>query len=313
MAMLLGMNPLPFERVPQMWNRITDRTARRVVQNLLQKDPDGRWPIQKVASNAYFYSGHDTVSQQAHVEAFGSKLQAIAEGVSQIQQGLVKLEALSIENLKLSASQALLACISFSEIDASVLGRETVSDDYVVQCYQNQPSSFTEAPLEPNYNVFVRASNEPITLLRINQHHLIRVTMMTAGDVKVDLPISEIVWIRVSPTGFEKDMLESKFFLIKSEGHFVDGVAYWNTPQHRDLTLKLKGRASVDVTIGFRFKGQQQITVVEKTVMVRMNPENAKFRTLRAFNRSKAFYSTLPDWARIYIHGSVAIAKFLMA
>jgi len=313
MAMLLGISPLPFERVPQMWNRISDRIARRVVQSLLQKEPEARWPIQKVASNAFFYSGHDTVSQEAQVEAFGNKLQEIAEGVMQIKQSLIKLEDISIENLKLNASQALLACISFLEIDNAAFTQEMLSSQYIVGLYQNQPSSFVEAPLEPSYNIFVQKKEDPITLLRLSRRHLIRISMMTAGDVKVDVPISEILWIKIWPTEMEQDALQSQFYLIKSEGHVMEGVAYWDTLQHRDLTLKLSGRASVDVTIAFRLRGQPEITVVQKTVQVRMNPETAKFRTLRVYNRTRNFYNNLPPWARIYIHGTIAIAKFVSA
>ena len=128
--MLLGMRPLPFERVPQMWSRIPDRTARRVVQNLLQKEPEARWPIQKVVSNAMFYSGHDTVSQTAQVEAFGDKLQEIAEGVIDIKQSLVRLESISIENLKLNASRALIACISLSLNNIGTVLTAGVNDKY---------------------------------------------------------------------------------------------------------------------------------------------------------------------------------------
>ena len=309
--MLSGIQPLPFEQYPQMWGQISHRSARRMVQSLLERYPDARWPIQKVIGNAFFSLGQDTVAGAEHIEALGSKLQEIAEGVSHIKQGLVTLQAISIENLKLAASQALIACISFHEIDPSELEQRTISGEYIAERYRNRQLQCVEAPLEPNYNLFVQSDDEPTTLLRIHRQHLVRISLMTAGDVKVELPISEIVWIKFWPTEVEPDGQESKFYPMADEGHYMEGVAYWNTTHHRDLSLKLQGKTSVDVSIGFRLKGAQEILLIQKTVLLRMHPERAQFRAVKAYNRTKEFYNNLPQWAKVYIHGSIVIAKLV--
>ena len=312
MAMLSGIQPLPFEQYPQMWGQISHRSARRMVRSLLERHPDARWPIQKVIGNAFFSLGQDTVAEAEQIEAFGSKLQEIAEGVSYIKQGITALQEISVENLKLTASQALIACISFHEIDPSELEQRVISGDDIARRYQNRQLQCVEAPLEPNYNLFVQSGDEPTTLLRIDRQHLVRISLMTAGDVKTELPISEIVWIKFWPTELEPDGQESKFYPILYEGHYTEGVAYWNTTLHRDLSLKLQGKTSVDVSIGFRLKGAQEIMLIQKTILIRMHPERAQFRTVKAYNRTKAFYNNLPQWAKAYIHGSIVIAKLAL-
>jgi len=313
MAMLVGLSPFPFDKDPGLWDNIVNKSARRLVQGLLRRNPEARFSIQKVLSSAYFSTGTDTVAHEESLEAMGKQLQEIAQGVNTIRQGLVRLEELSVENLKMNAANALLACFSFVEIDPAEIdpGHEIVAS-FLVERFTREQLKCKESMLEPHYNVFRRQSEEPISLLRIGRRHLIRVSLMTAGETRMTVPVAELLWIRIFPTDVAQDTIEADFSLTKNEGHMVEGVGFWNTNRHRDLSLKLPGKASINVVVGFKLKGHDAVTTIHKTLHVRMHSEKEQFRTLRAFNRSKALFASLPQWAKVYIHGSITIVKIAM-
>lgn len=48
---------------------------------------------------------------------------------------------------------------------------------------------------------------------------------------------------------------------------------------------------------------------VRKTVDLRMHTPGETFRVVKQFYRTKEWYSNLPPWAKIYIHGAVAVAS----
>ncbi|GMH38877.1 hypothetical protein BSKO_06775 [Bryopsis sp. KO-2023] len=311
MAMLMGVEQMPYEKDPQIWNHIQLPSARRLVDNMLKKAPSSRWPIHKVMANAFFSSGADTLNLRQGQEEHTEMLKGIAEAVKRVEEKVEEATDIAMENLKHTAGNVLLCCFSFYEIDSSTFLAHSPSDSELAQAYANSTLKTTEVLLEPNYNLFKRSKEEPASLLRLDKKHLVKITLMYGGDIAMDLPITSIESVRIFPTGVEADYQDMTVFPVFHKGHLMEGVGIWETPSHKDMTLKLIGDASIDLMMTLKMKGSDRTTRVRKTVEVRMHDPEEKFKLVKTFYRTKDWYSNLPPWAKIYIHGAVTVVSLV--
>lgn len=71
--MLLGQRPLPYEADPNMWMAVKEEPARRLLNALLQRQPNFRWEASRVLENAYFREGEDTVMKYRKFQAINER------------------------------------------------------------------------------------------------------------------------------------------------------------------------------------------------------------------------------------------------
>lgn len=90
--MLLGVEPLPFERHPEMWHSIQQGSARRLVDSLLQRNPVKRWAIQKVLQNGFFMTAPDTMQLREGHKEYANALKVIAGVVDRVDCSVQQVE-----------------------------------------------------------------------------------------------------------------------------------------------------------------------------------------------------------------------------
>lgn len=309
MSMLMGVEELPFETHPEMWQRIEHPAARRIVENLLRRNPTKRWTIQKVLQNGYFLSAPDTVQLHEGHKEYANVLRDIAGAVERVENKVQQVENIAIENLKHAVGSILIACFSFYEVDPEEVIKNTQMDSEIAEMYSNNSLKMTKTLTEPSYNLFRRAKEEPAVLLRLDKQHLLKITLMCGGDVALNLPISEIVFARITPTGIGSDCQEMQIFPVFKKGHLMEGVGLWKTTDHREACLQLIGNTSIEISIGLRMESTGEVIEVKKTVDIRMHAPDETFMIVKQFYRTKEWYSNLPPWAKIYIHGAVAVVS----
>ncbi|GMH39213.1 hypothetical protein BSKO_07111 [Bryopsis sp. KO-2023] len=308
MAMLLGVEPLPFEKNPNFWEKISQPVARRLVANLLHRSPNARYPMKKVLSNGFFSTGIDT-DQQHNMAQRTELARSIAQSVGKIEEKMDQAIEIMFENFKHTVGNVLLACFSFYEISPEEFADKNPSAASLAEGFKNSTLNFTETFVEPSYNVFKRSKEEPTPLLRLDKKHLLKITLMYGNENQMDLPITEIAYCKIWPTDINNDVQDAPVFCVSHEGNVLQAVAVWDTMAHRDFSLKLIGNASLDIVIGVKLQASNKIVEVRKTIEIRMMDPNEKFRIVKAFHRTTKWYSNLPPWAKLYIHGAITIVK----
>ncbi|GMH39346.1 hypothetical protein BSKO_07244 [Bryopsis sp. KO-2023] len=307
MSMLLGVTPLPFEKDPELWDNIKNTAARRIVQNLLIRSPNARWPIQKVLSNSFFSSGEDTVQEERSVSRSNVKLKGIAESVNTVEEKLEKMVEVAIEEIKLNVGAVVIMCCSFFEISPSEFLSKTPTEKELINGYKKGTLDVTEALTAVNFNPLKEYKKEPRPLLRLERNHIVRITLLYGASMGMELPISEILSCRIEPTHAPTDARQVQISPVHKKGHILDGVGYWETTSHKDSSLKVVGDRSIDLVLDVRIKSTGDVLQIRKTIDIQMRRSDDQMKSVVRFNHAKQWFQDLPSWAKIYIHGAVFV------
>lgn len=89
--MLLGLEDLPFEQHPEMWHRIQNPVARRLVASILRRNPLKRFQIKTVLLNGYFFSAPDSLQIHEKNEEVSSILSNIAGAIKNVESKVQKV------------------------------------------------------------------------------------------------------------------------------------------------------------------------------------------------------------------------------
>lgn len=104
---------------------------------------------------------------------------------------------------------------------------------------------------------------------------MLKITLMYGSDVAMDLPISEIMFARILPSGSDGDYQEMEVFMMFHKGHLMEGVGLWNTMDHNSAGLKLVGNTSIEICIGLKMIGSDDIVEVRKCLTQTFEDINA--------------------------------------
>lgn len=248
MSMLMGVTPLPFEKNPSVWNVIHDKTAERLLRHMLHREPENRWTIQKIIQNAYFSSGVDTVQQQTSTHAMTQQLKMIKKGIHEIQETMIEIKEITAENLNLNTGSLLLISIEISEIVDTLIFGPDLSQEIIYDAFDKDVLTSNISLLEPHYNIFKNSKTEdPCHLLRLRKSHLIHFTFTFGNEMMMKVPIEEVYYVEIWPSGIQEDKIKVNFHSTESENDILKGIVFWDTTKHKDLTMKTSGYTSIEV------------------------------------------------------------------
>ncbi|GMH33423.1 hypothetical protein BSKO_01257 [Bryopsis sp. KO-2023] len=79
----------------------------------------------------------------------------------------------------------------------------------------------------------------------------------------------------------KEDVQELMFCTYPSESRVFEVIAFWDVNAHADMTLHIKGNTAVDVVMGIKIKGSQEVMVVRKTINLKMYGPKEKFTLMK--------------------------------
>lgn len=96
MLMLIGNEELPFEEDPELWEKIEEPQARRLVQHMLKRNPLDRWTVGTIKNNAYFSSGHDTITEPPAGEGHRKALKRLEKSILNSENALAQVTEMTL-------------------------------------------------------------------------------------------------------------------------------------------------------------------------------------------------------------------------
>lgn len=104
MLMLIGSKQLPFEESPELWDKIEEPQARRLVQHMLKRNPLDRWPVSSIMSNAYFSSAPDTITEPPTGKGHTGTLMKLGQSILDSGNTLVQVWEHPLHSICLQSS-----------------------------------------------------------------------------------------------------------------------------------------------------------------------------------------------------------------
>lgn len=272
---LLGFSPLPG------LDAVMEAQARRLVRNLVQRDPPKRWTSAIALRNAFFRSAEDTKQQQ---ETWGM-----------VNAQLHRIEQITATTAQEVHAANMMVTILLDHLPADI-----------------EDGSWTHAPPD---EVLMATDDElpdsPVFMLPISP--LFRFRMAITHDHNLALEVTALHEIKVEVGDGEPVILHPE--VTSASGDLVECVALWDPSKHSSRLLGAptptsgpldKRVVGLKVTISLSINRLPPITLKGR-LFCRMHKNGSNFTCRKIFRGMNQKWKDAPSWVKDGVRGAVIL------